>query len=240
LRWLDAQPPDLLEVRQALGRIVNDGNRAADVIDRIRALIKKAPPRSDRVQINESIGEVIGLTHGELVKQDILVQTQLASELPLIQGDRVQLQQVIINFNLIIGVIRKNVRIEGLARAIRGGARGEVQLSAAEARLLVDGVQETAEPERLTARELDVLQMISDGLANKEIAWKLRISEKTVKKHVSTILDKFGLQSRTQAALHAWRFGLARPERAHLGEMPLGSIEAAQPLRFRSVIGEPA
>ena len=98
MRWLDAQPPDLLEVRQALGRIVNDGNRAADVIDRIRALIKKAPPRSDRVQINESIGEVIGLTHGELVKQDILVQTQLASELPLIQGDRVQLQQVIINF----------------------------------------------------------------------------------------------------------------------------------------------
>ena len=68
------------------------------------------------------------------------------------------------------------------------------------------------EPERLTARELEVLRMISDGLANKEIAWTLCISEKTVKKHVSMILDKFGLQSRTQAALHAWRVGLARPE----------------------------
>ena len=58
---------------------------------------------------------------------------------------------------------------------------------------------------------MQVLQMVSDGLANKEIAWKLRISEKTVKAHVGTILDKFGLQSRTQAALYALRVGLVAP-----------------------------
>ena len=98
-----SQPPDLEEVRQALGRIVEDGNRAGDVIGRIRALIKKAPPRKDDLEINEAILEVIALTRGEVVKNGVSVQTQLAEGLPLIQGDRVQLQQVILN--LIINAV---------------------------------------------------------------------------------------------------------------------------------------
>jgi C4-dicarboxylate-specific signal transduction histidine kinase len=97
LRWLDVRPPDLEEVRQALGRIVNDGNRAGDVIGRIRDLIKKAPPRKDDLEINETILEVIAMTRGEVVKNGVSVRTQLAEGLPLIQGDRVQLQQVILN-----------------------------------------------------------------------------------------------------------------------------------------------
>jgi PAS domain S-box-containing protein len=97
LRWLGARPPDLEEVRQALGRIVRDGNRAGDVIGRIRDLIRKAPPRKDGLEINEAILEVIALTRGEVVKNGVSVQTQLAEGLPLIQGDRVQLQQVILN-----------------------------------------------------------------------------------------------------------------------------------------------
>jgi len=68
------------------------------------------------------------------------------------------------------------------------------------------------QPERLTSRELEVLGCVAHGLANKEIAWKLRISEKTVKSHVSTILGKFGLESRTQAAMHATRMGLVAPQ----------------------------
>jgi C4-dicarboxylate-specific signal transduction histidine kinase len=100
LRWLGAQPPDLEEVRQALGRIVNEGNRASDIIGRIHALIKKAPPRKDGLEINEAILEVTALTHGEVVKNGVSVQTQLADGLPLIQGDRVQLQQVIVNLIL--------------------------------------------------------------------------------------------------------------------------------------------
>ena len=82
--------------------------------------------------------------------------------------------------------------------------------------------------------------MIADGLANKEIAWKLRISEKTVKKHVSTILDKFGLQSRTQAALHAWRVGLARPERLQANAAPIASMDRARRLHFAPRVASPA
>ncbi len=103
LRWLGAQPPELDEVRQALGRAVKDGKRAAEIIGRIRTLIKKEPLRKDALEINEAIVEVIALTRGEVMKNNVSVQTQLAEHLPLIQGDRVQLQQVILN--LIINAV---------------------------------------------------------------------------------------------------------------------------------------
>src|SRR5467141_3933582 len=97
LRWLGRRPPDLEKVQYSLDEIIKDGNRAGDVIGRIRALIKNVPPRKDRLEINEAILEVIALTHGEVVKNSVSLQTQLAAGLPLIQGDRVQLQQVILN-----------------------------------------------------------------------------------------------------------------------------------------------
>jgi C4-dicarboxylate-specific signal transduction histidine kinase len=95
--WLAAQPPNLEEVRRDLGFIVESGVRASEVIDRIRALVKKAPPRKDKVDINEAILEVIALTQNEMANNSISVRTQLADALPAIQGDRVQLQQVILN-----------------------------------------------------------------------------------------------------------------------------------------------
>jgi signal transduction histidine kinase len=97
LRWLGAQPPDLEEGRQAIGHIIKDGNRAGEVIDRIRALMKKAPPRNDQLDINEIILEVIALTRSEVLRNGVSLKTLLAKDLPLIQGDRVQLQQVILN-----------------------------------------------------------------------------------------------------------------------------------------------
>jgi PAS domain S-box-containing protein len=97
LRWLGARPPNLAEVREALRRIVENASRASDVIGRIRALIKKAPPRKDGLAINDAILEVIALTRGEMVKTGVAVETQLAQGLPLIHGDRVQLQQVVLN-----------------------------------------------------------------------------------------------------------------------------------------------
>jgi len=100
LRWLEHEPPDVEEARQALGNIIRDGKRASDVIGRIRALIRKEPPRKDDVEINKVILEVISLTRGELMKNGVSVQTQLAEGLPFIQGDRVQLQQVILNLIL--------------------------------------------------------------------------------------------------------------------------------------------
>ena len=97
LRWLEAQPPELEEVREALSRIVRAGKQAGDVIGRIRALVTKAPPRRDSVEINAAIREVVELTRGEAVKNGVSVRTDLAEGLPLIHGDRVQLQQVILN-----------------------------------------------------------------------------------------------------------------------------------------------
>ena len=116
LRWLGAQPPDLYEVRQALGRAVEDGSRAIDVIGRIRTLIKKETPRKDALEVNDAIVEIVALTRGEVMKNNVSVQTELAEGLPLIQGDRVQLQQVVLN--LIINAVE----------AMRGVSEGAREL----------------------------------------------------------------------------------------------------------------
>jgi C4-dicarboxylate-specific signal transduction histidine kinase len=97
LRWLGAHPPNLKEVREALGLILESGVRAGEVMDRIRALVKKAPPQKDNLGINDVILEVVALTSREMEKNGISAQAQLAENLPAIQGDRVQLQQVILN-----------------------------------------------------------------------------------------------------------------------------------------------
>ena len=97
LRWLSAQPPDLEEVRQALGRIVRDASRAGEVIGSIHALVEKAPPQKNSLTINEAILEVIALLHGEALKHKVAVRMQLADGLPPVQGDRVALQQVVLN-----------------------------------------------------------------------------------------------------------------------------------------------
>ena len=97
LNWLSRQSPNLEEARRALGLVVESAVRAGDVIDRIRALVKKAPPQKDRVDVDEAVLQVVALTRNETAKNAILVQTQLAGSLPSVRGDRVQLQQVILN-----------------------------------------------------------------------------------------------------------------------------------------------
>jgi PAS domain S-box-containing protein len=100
LRWLNRDAPDLEEARQLLARIVNDGDRAGNVVSRIRHLVKKAPPRMEPLHMNEAISEVIELTRGEAIKNGVTVQTQFAESLPAVTGDRTQLQQVILNLIL--------------------------------------------------------------------------------------------------------------------------------------------
>ena len=91
LRFLSRSPPDLEEVREALDCVVSDVDRAGNVIGGIRKLITKTPaPRDDRLDVNEAIRETIVLTRGEALKNGVLVLTELAEGLPLIQGDRVQ------------------------------------------------------------------------------------------------------------------------------------------------------
>jgi PAS domain S-box-containing protein len=116
LSWLGAQPPNLEQVRRALGLIVEDGTRAGNVIGGIRALIKKAPPQQACLDLNEAIREVIALTRGEAAKTGVSVRTDLADGLPLIYGDRVQLQQVLLN--LIINAIEAMGGVAETSRAL--------------------------------------------------------------------------------------------------------------------------
>src|SRR6195256_528473 len=99
-RFLSADPPNFREVDDALSLIVKEGKRAGEVVERVRALIKKAPARKDAVAIDDAIVEVIALTRAEAANNSVSVRTQFAEGLPRVQGDRVQLQQVMLNLIL--------------------------------------------------------------------------------------------------------------------------------------------
>jgi signal transduction histidine kinase len=116
-RWLRAQPPDLGEVRDSLGRIVEDGKRAGNVIGGIRTLINKLPPRKDRFDLNEAVLEMVTLTRSEVLNHGILLQTELVPGLPRVEGDRTQLQQVILN--LIVNAIEAMGGIDEGTRELR-------------------------------------------------------------------------------------------------------------------------
>ena len=181
----------------------DNGREAVDLVLRTAPdvlLIDLVMPETDGVAATRII-------HERSPRTRVLVLSSIEEEAALVASVRAGA----------IGFLRKTAPIGAVVRAIRAAARGETQFSAAAAALLVRDMQEPSETEHLTFRELEVLQLIADGLANKEIAWKLRITEKTVKSHVSTILGKLGLQSRTQAAMYASRLGLVRTEPPRFG-----------------------
>jgi PAS domain S-box-containing protein len=97
LRWLTRDQPDLEEAREAASRMVRDVTRAADIISRIRLLFKKVSPQRELVDVNEVIREMIDLLRSEATRYAISIRTELASDLPPVMGDRVQLQQVLMN-----------------------------------------------------------------------------------------------------------------------------------------------
>jgi two-component system, NarL family, response regulator LiaR len=111
-----------------------------------------------------------------------------------------------------IGYLLKDTDAEELRRAIKAAAQGRVHLAPEAAAKLMREVRAPESPEALTERETEVLKLLARGKANKQIADSLFVSEKTVKAHVSSILMKLGVQSRTQAALHAVRTGLVSTE----------------------------
>ena len=112
--FLDRIAPDLGQVREALGAVVDDADRAGEILDRIRDHIKKAPPRKERVDLNQAITDVIALAQGAIVKNGVSVQIRLAEELPHVQADRVQIHQVILNLILnaveAMSLFKKGVR----------------------------------------------------------------------------------------------------------------------------------
>lgn len=111
-----------------------------------------------------------------------------------------------------IGYLLKDTQAQELCRAIKAAAAGQVQLTPRAAASLMQAVNAPKNPDALTERELEVLRLLAQGQANKQIAACLHIAEKTVKIHVSNILSKLGVQSRTQATLYAIRSGLVLPD----------------------------
>ena len=115
-RWLAADPPAMAEARAALDNIVADGKRAREVIARIRALTKRQGPRKDRLDINHKIMEVLALTEHELRSHDIVLRTELDRTLPRVAGDRVQLQQVLLN--LIVNAVEAMSAVHDRSREL--------------------------------------------------------------------------------------------------------------------------
>jgi PAS domain S-box-containing protein len=116
LNFLDRQPPDLSEVREALACVVGDADRAGHIIDRIRDHTKKAPPRKHRFDLNEATDEVIGLARSAIAKNGVSVRTHLAQGLFPVHGDRVQLQQVILN--LVLNAVEAMSQVEAGTREL--------------------------------------------------------------------------------------------------------------------------
>ena len=103
-RWLAAQPPNLERAQRALERIANDGARAGEIIDRIRVFVEREAPRRERFDLNAAILEVLGLTHDEVQRNGISLETSLAEGLPFVECGRTQVQQVILN--LVVNAIQ--------------------------------------------------------------------------------------------------------------------------------------
>jgi signal transduction histidine kinase len=100
LRWLKRDQPDLERACAAAMRIVEAGKRAGDIIDRLRSLYKKAPPQRELVDVNEIVRQMAALLRGEANRYGVSVRTDLASDLPTVTADRVQMQQVLMNLTL--------------------------------------------------------------------------------------------------------------------------------------------
>ena len=122
LRWLNREPPDIENARLAIKRIIRDANRAAEIIDRVKMLFRKGVVKKELLDVNEVIREMETLLHHEATQHSVSVQTELATDLPLIAGDRVQLQQVLMN--LMINSIDAMKAVDG-PRELTLGTRND-------------------------------------------------------------------------------------------------------------------
>jgi signal transduction histidine kinase len=131
LRWLNRDQPDLNEARRAAAAIVKDGRLAVDIIDHLRSLYKKTPPRRESVDVDEIIGEMILLLRSEANEYAVSIATDLAADLPKITADGVQLQQVLMN--LMLNGIEAMKETGGLLRVKTGrGECGQVLISVSD------------------------------------------------------------------------------------------------------------
>jgi DNA-binding NarL/FixJ family response regulator len=195
LRMFLALDPELDVIGEA-----GDGVEALEQARRLRpdvVLMDLLMPRMDGVAATAAI-------RGELPDVEVIALTSVLEDDAVIGAVRAGA----------MGYLLKDTQADELCRAIKAAAAGQVQLSPHTAARLLREVRAPESPETLTERESDVLRLLARGKANKEIARELAVGEQTVKSHVGHILAKLGVQSRTQAALHAVRIGLVPADAA--------------------------
>jgi DNA-binding NarL/FixJ family response regulator len=178
-----------------------------EAIDGVDALQKVAELNPDVILMDLLMPIMGGVRATEIIKRDypeieVIVLTSVLEDSTLVNAIRAGA----------IGYLLKDTEADELIRAIKAAALGQVQLSPKVAERLMREIRSPESPEKLTERETEVLRLLAKGKANKEISQKLYISETTVKTHVSNILKKLGVPSRTQAALYAVRIGLVPGE----------------------------
>ncbi len=140
LRWLAGDAPNVEEAREAARRIVRDGKRAAEVIARIRALTKRAVTPREKLDLNETIREVLPLVGDEAKRNSVIIQTQLADDLSHVSGDRVELQQLVLNLvmNAIEAMSSIGERARELAITTRNVDADQVQVSVEDSGIGLD------------------------------------------------------------------------------------------------------
>lgn len=209
-------------------RVVREGLRMFLALDPDLEIVGEAENGAQAV-------ELAGLFAPDVVLMDVLMPVMGGIEAIVIirrrfpETEVVAMTSVLENAAVVgavragaIGYLLKTTDAEALCAAIRAAAAGQVQLAPEATALLMREVQSPASPpgpvvDALTERETDVLRLVARGRANKEIASDLGIGEKTVKTHVSNVLAKLGVQSRTQAALYAARTGLVDADQIGTG-----------------------
>ena len=205
--------------------VVRQGLRVSLGVDAALEVVGEAEDGAEAVRLARHLRPDVVLMDLLMPEMDGIAATELIRrELP--DTEVVALTSVLEDASVVgavragaIGYLLKDTRAPELRRAIKAAAAGQVQLSPSAAARLMREVKTPERPEALSERELDVLRLLARGLANKEISRDLGIAEKTVKTHVSSILGKLGVQSRTQAALYAGRVGV----------VPVNQLGAPQP-----------
>src|SRR5438445_2358870 len=206
--------------------VVRNGLRATLGVDPALEVVGEAADGAEAVRLAQRLHPDVVLMDLLMPELDGIAATEvIRRELP--DTEVVALTSVLEDASVVgavragaIGYLLKDTRAAELRRAIKAAAAGQVQLSPSAAARLMREVKAPERPEALSERELEVLQLLARGLANKEISRDLGIAEKTVKTHVSSILGKLGVQSRTQAALYAGRVGV----------VPVNQLGASNPL----------
>ena len=143
LRWLSSETPNVEAARRSVQRMVGNASRAGEVISRIRAMVRKSPPKREWLSINDTVLEVITLIRGEIQRNRVSLRTELSNDVPLVYGDRIQLQQVILN--LFMNAIEAMSGIgEGRRKLLVASAKDESDAVAVEVRDSGPGMDETA------------------------------------------------------------------------------------------------